>query len=166
MPKTLILMRHAKSSWGNPGLADHDRPLNKRGADSAFMLGDWLRDKNFLPDEALISSSRRTQETFAGLNLEAESTVKRELYHSSSDQLIETLSEANGKTVLIIAHNPGIGDLALRLARMVRQHPSHSRFADYPTGATLVAQWDADTWHDIDWSQGKIIDFIVPRELL
>ena len=159
-------MRHAKSSWGNPGVADHDRPLNKRGTDSAFLLGEWLREKDLLPDEALVSSARRTQETFAGLNLKIDSTVKRELYHSSSDLLMETLYEATGECVIVIAHNPGIGDLALRLARMMRQHPNHSRFADYPTGATLVLQWDADSWGSIDWSQGEILEFIVPRELV
>lgn len=165
MPKTLILMRHAKSSWGNPGVADHDRPLNKRGTDSAMALGEWLRVNEFLPDKALVSSARRTQETFAGLDLEAEPTVIRELYHSSSDQLMESLYEATGKCVLLVAHNPGIGELAFRLARMMRQHPDHPRFEDYPTGATLIVEWDADSWQDVDWSQGEIKSFVVPRDI-
>ena len=161
----LILMRHAKSSWGNPGLADHDRPLNERGEASALALGNWLREKNISPDEALVSSARRTQETFAGLRLEVDSTVKRELFHASSDTLLDQIYLAKGNNLLVIAHNLGIGDLALRLARMMRHHPEHSRFADFPTGATFVLQWDADSWNDIDWSQGKISEFIVPREL-
>ncbi len=165
MPKTLILMRHAKSSWGNPGVADHDRPLNKRGIDSALALGEWLRNNHFLPDEALVSSARRTQDTFAGLGLDVESTVLRELYHSSSDQLMESLSDSTGKCILLLAHNPGIGELAFRLARMMREQPDHPRFEDYPTGATLVVEWDADSWQDVDWSQGIIKSFVVPRDI-
>jgi phosphohistidine phosphatase len=164
--KTLILMRHAKSSWGNPTLADHARPLNDRGIYSARALAKWLREKKLTPSQALVSSSVRTQETFAGLKLDIEPTLKPELYHASSDTLLETIESAEEDTIILIAHNPGIGDLAMRLARMMGQHPSHSRFADYPTGATLVTQWEADSWHDIDWSQGKMIDFIVPRDLL
>jgi phosphohistidine phosphatase len=164
--KTLILMRHAKSSWDSPTLSDHDRPLNDRGIQSAIALGDWLREKKLTPDQALVSSSVRTQETFAGLNLEVKPTLKSELYHASSDVLLESIKHAEGETIIVIAHNPGIGDLALRLARMMRQHPNHSRFADYPTGATLVIQWNAESWGSIDWSQGEILEFIVPSELV
>ncbi len=162
----LILMRHAKSSWDSSSLADHDRPLNARGTQSAKALGSWLREKKLTPSQALVSNSVRTQETFAGLNLDIEPTLKRELYHASSDVLLETIESAEGDTLILIAHNPGIGELAFRLARMMRQHPSHSRFEDYPTGATLVVQWDTDSWENLDWSQGEMIDFIVPRDLL
>ena len=58
--RRLVLMRHAKSSWGDPGLDDHDRPLNKRGKRSAEALGDWLRAQTIVVDEALVSSSART----------------------------------------------------------------------------------------------------------
>ncbi len=163
--KTLILMRHAKSSWDSPTLADHDRPLNERGIQSAKALGSWLKEKNLTPDQALVSSSVRTQETFAGLKLDVTPTLKPELYHSSSDQLLDAIKHATGETIIVIAHNPGIGDLALRLARMTRQHPNHSRFADFPTGATLVMKWDAESWDKIDWSEGEMIDFIIPGEL-
>jgi phosphohistidine phosphatase len=163
--KTLILMRHAKSSWDSPTLADHDRPLNDRGIQSAKALGSWLREKKLTPDQALVSSSLRTQETFARLNLSVNSTLKPELYHASSDVLLDAIKNAQGETIIVIAHNPGIGDLALRLARMTRQHPNHTRFTDYPTGATLVMQWNADSWREIDWSEGEMIDFIIPGEL-
>lgn len=165
MKRTLILMRHAKSSWGSPSLADHARPLNDRGIYSARVLGKWLLEKKLTPGQALVSSSVRTQETFSGLNLDLKPTLKSELYHASSDVLLDAISAAEADTILVIAHNPGIGDLAIRLARMMRQKPNHSRFADFPTGATLVVKWEAETWNTIDWSQGEILDFIVPREL-
>ena len=159
-------MRHAKSSWDSSSLADHDRPLNARGAQSAKALGSWLREKKLTPSQALVSSSVRTQETFAGLNIEIEPTLKRELYHASSDVLLETIESAKGDTIIIIAHNPGIGELAFRLARMMRHHPDHSRFADYPTCATLIAEWEADSWENLDWSQGKIKEFIIPSDII
>lgn len=166
MPKTLILTRHAKSDWNSPTLSDHDRPLNSRGKLSAKALGTWLREQKLTPTEALVSSSVRTQETFANLKLNIEPTILPELYHASSDTLLQNIDTAEDDTIIVIAHNPGIGELAFRLARMMRHHPSHSRFEDYPTGATLVVQWDTDTWQNLDYSQGEILEFIVPRDLL
>ena len=66
MSLRLILMRHAKSSWNEP-VSDHERALNVRGRASAQAMGNWLRENDFLPKEALISSSKGTRETFAGL---------------------------------------------------------------------------------------------------
>jgi len=158
-------MRHAKSSWGNLNLADHDRPLNERGIQSGLALGSWLRENDYLPDQALVSSATRTQETYELLKLGLSPTVLPELYHSSSDQLLEAISAASGKTLLIVAHNPGIGELALRLARIMREHPDHDRFGSYPTGATFIIEYQADSWADLDLSTGKIKNFITPREL-
>ena len=59
-------MRHAKSSWNEP-VSDHERPLNVRGRAAAQAMGNWLRENDFLPEEALISTSERTLETFKGL---------------------------------------------------------------------------------------------------
>ena len=70
MSLTLILMRHGKSAWDDPNLADHDRPLNDRGRASARSMGDWLRARGHVPDRAVSSSSTRTGQTFAGLGLD------------------------------------------------------------------------------------------------
>ena len=59
MALSLILVRHAKSSWDTPALSDHDRPLNKRGRASARAIGDWLRKENLLPDQILTSTAQR-----------------------------------------------------------------------------------------------------------
>ena len=61
MTRTLILTRHAKSSWDDPFLNDHDRPLNKRGRKSAPVIAGWLRENGWLPDEVLSSTSARTR---------------------------------------------------------------------------------------------------------
>src|SRR6056297_2318257 len=73
--RRLVLMRHAKSSWGDPGLDDHDRPLNKRGKQSAKALGDWLRAQTIVVDQALVSSSVRTVETMQRLKVDCDRQV-------------------------------------------------------------------------------------------
>ncbi len=163
MTRTLILTRHAKSSWGTPGQQDHDRPLNNRGILSAKALGDWFHGKGLQPDQVLSSSSKRTRETYAGLRLKADADFTDHLYHASADQMLRVLSRARGKMVLMVGHNPGIGDFA---AEVADAPSSHSRFYDYPTGATTVLQFDIDDWEQLAWASGKVVDFVIPRELL
>ncbi len=162
MTYTLILMRHAKSSWSSLDQSDHDRPLNKRGQRSARALGDWLREHDHAPDQILCSSAVRAQETYAGLNLGLPAPAVPTLYLAEPDTMMRALRAATGRVVLMIGHNPGIADFA---SRLVRKPPRHDRFLDYPTGATLVADFDVAGWSDIDWAGGKTVDFIVPRAL-
>ncbi|MEM9580531.1 MAG: histidine phosphatase family protein [Pseudomonadota bacterium] len=159
--KTLILMRHAKSSWSTP-LTDVERPLNSRGAEAAAKLGDWLRSKNLHPDEILCSYAVRTMETTERLALGRNYTPVRQLYLASSGRLYEHLTRAMGKTVLLVAHNPGIGDFAHDLTRAPAAHP---RFADYPTGATSVFTFDINSWSDLKLRSGTLTRFVIPREL-
>ncbi len=160
---TLILMRHAKSSWGAPSLADHDRPLNDRGKRSAEAMGRWLKGRDYLPDAVLSSSSRRTRETFEGLDLGAPVKFTRELYHAGPAGMLQVLREAEAKSVLMLGHNPGIAEFAERL---LSAPPDHPRFDDYPTCATLVARFDSSTWRDVAWGQGETVDFAIPREVI
>lgn len=168
--KTLILMRHAKSSWSSSAMEDHERPLNQRGKQSAAALGTWLQkwllEKKLNLKQAIVSSSLRTQEMFKKLELQITPTLSPAIYHASSDTLLETIENAKADTTLIIGHNPGIGELAFRFARMMRNFPPHPRFRDFPTGATLIIQWNSKSWHDIDWSQGEIIEFITPKDII
>lgn len=156
-------MRHAKSSWDSPTLSDHDRPLNARGERSAHALGDWLRKINILPDQALVSDAARTQATMAGLCLSVRPDLSGRLYHASPDILFETLRAASGSCVLMLAHNPGIAELA---GLLVTEEPDHPRFYDYPTGATLVADFAIDRWTDLKIKSGQPKVFVTPRELV
>ncbi|SHE64430.1 phosphohistidine phosphatase [Ruegeria intermedia] len=163
MPRTLILTRHAKSSWDTPGLSDHARPLNKRGRKSAAAIGAWLKEQGWLPDELLSSSSVRTRETWERMGLEAEKlTCTDDLYHASPDRMFRLLSSATGEAVLMLGHNPGIAGFA---GAIVEQAPSHGRFFDYPTGATTVIRFDINDWRDVNWHSGKVLGFVIPREL-
>ena len=163
MTRTLILMRHAKSAWNDPNLADHDRPLNGRGRDSAKAMGDWLRRKGHLPDVVVSSSATRTGQTVEGLGFDAPVSFTRTLYHAGPEVMMDVLRDQTASCVLMVGHNPGIADFADRL---VSQPPRHPRFADYPTGAVAIITFEAQGWNDIGWREGQPIDFAIPRAVM
>lgn len=159
--KRLILMRHAKSDW-SLGTADADRPLNGRGRRTALAMGDWLRDMAYLPHEILCSSAVRTRETLELTAMKAPTSYRKALYLAEADNLLTALRGATGDCVLMVGHNPGIGDFAHVL---VSEPPAHERWDDYPTCATLVADFDVATWSDLQPGTGQITDFVVGRDL-
>ena len=116
MSLKLILMRHAKSGWDDP-VEDHNRPLNSRGRISASH-GEMVARKGTSPQEALVSTARRTTETFNGLGI-APQKVKflSSLYHPSAQGLFIALRSATEQTVLMVSHNPGIAEFAELLAK-------------------------------------------------
>jgi phosphohistidine phosphatase len=164
MPRHLILMRHAKSNWGDPALDDHDRPLNRRGRRAAKALGGWVRERGWMPDEVLCSTAARTRETLTRLALPGEVTVhyRSALYLAEPEAMLEVLRGAKGACVLMLGHNPGIGEFA---GRLLTAPPPHARFGDYPTGATLVANFLLTRWDQAGWGEAQAVDFVVPREL-
>jgi len=167
MSLTLILTRHAKSGWSDPDLDDFDRPLNSRGKKSAPAIGNWLAEKDEIPDEVILSGARRTVDTWAGIASRlpkvAQMRSSPALFHAGSATILGVLHGATGPTTMLIGHNPGFAEFA---GQIVRRPPDHPRFADYPTCATAVIRFEADSWVNIDWGQGEVMDFVVPRELL
>jgi phosphohistidine phosphatase len=166
MTLTLILTRHAKSAWDDPALDDFERPLNGRGRTSASKLGEWLIAEGHLPDTVLVSGARRTVETWSRMAENMPSTATMEsvpaLYLANAQTILNVLRARRSPVIMLIAHNPGIGDFANRI---LAAPPEHERFLDYPTGATTVIQFDASSWNEIGWGTGQLVDFIVPREI-
>ena len=164
--RRLILTRHAKSSWAEPGLRDLDRPLNKRGRRATALIGRWLDEHGYLPDQALVSSARRTQETWAGVVAVAgprETRYLPELYHAGPDTLLDIVQRApDVPCVLVLGHQPGIGAFATRL---LAEPPTDADFAKYPTGATAVIDFDTPAWPDVAWGTGRLVAFVAPRAL-
>lgn len=165
MTLRLILTRHAKSGWDDPDLEDFERPLTERGRRSARAIGGWLKDKGYVPDLVLCSAAERTRETLAIILGEwpdaPEVGYRQALYHASSRGILDVLARVEARTVMIVGHNPGIGTLACSI---VRQRPDHPDFGRYPTAATSVIDFEANSWRDIQ--VGRCVDFIVPRDLL
>ena len=127
---TLLLMRHAKSDWGQPGLADHERPLNPRGERDAPRLGRWLREDGLEPAAALVSTARRARQTaeavLAAAGAEgAPSRTTRRLYGAGPEEIFRAVREAAAdgelpgaaSPLLVVAHNPGMEELAARCER-------------------------------------------------
>ncbi len=112
--KTLLILRHAKSSWEDVSLADHDRPLKKRGRRDAPRMGRWLREQNLLPDLILTSTAQRARETTRLATEAADYTGPiREvhaLYHAEPEEIVGVLRtiEEPHEHVMIVGHNPGL----------------------------------------------------------
>ena len=162
----LILVRHAKSSWDDPLAPDHARVLNARGRDAAGRVGRWLAAEGYLPDAALVSTAVRTRETWALLSAELPRppapVFLDALYHAGPEIMLRCLAGAEGRSVLMLGHKPGIAAFAVWMLERTARHP---RFADYPTCATLVAEFDAARWSDVAPGSGRALAFVVPREL-
>ena len=157
----VILVRHAKSDWGQ-GLPDHDRPLNDRGERAADAVGAWLAREGYRPDLVLCSDATRTRQTSARIWQAAgwspEVRHDRALYHAAPEAMLAALREAEADCIALVAHNPGTAMLA---AMLVRTPPDHPRFEDYPTAATTVLDFE----NTIEKGHGTPVAFIVPRDL-
>ena len=165
--KRLILTRHAKSSWDDPLTPDHDRPLNERGKAAAADLGQWLASRDYVPGEVLCSDAVRTRKTFSGIAPALPGApvleLKPALYHAGPDVMMAVLRHAKAGVVMMIGHNPGIAEFA---ARLVAHPPANAEFALYPTGATLVVDFDVANWEDVTFGSGVTVDFIIPSEIV
>jgi phosphohistidine phosphatase len=166
--RTLYLLRHAKSSWDDPGLADHDRPLAPRGQRAATTMAEHLRDEGIAPELVLCSSSRRTRQTLeriaSALGDEAEVEFERELYAASAQELLDRLRDVDDdvESVMVIGHNPGIEQLALSLAG------EGAKLADmrrkFPTAA--LATLDVESgWSELQPGGATLADFVKPKQL-
>lgn len=159
----LVLMRHAKSDWGDPSLADHDRPLNRRGKRDSPRMAQWLAETGFMPDVVLSSSSTRTRETI-GLMIEqwgAEPTVSfsKELYLATPDTILECIrAEAvEAQCLMVLAHNPSISYLASLLS---------GDSIEMPTAAVAVFKVEVDQWHDMRESTPiELTEYMRPKAL-
>ena len=163
----LILTRHAKSAWDDPTLDDFDRTLNGRGRKSAVAIGDWLVKNGALPDLVLVSGARRTVETWSRMASAFPATATMQsapaLYHGSASTILNVLRAQTARTIMLIGHNPGIGEFA---GQILIQPVNHPRFADYPTAATTLIRFDVGNWSEIGWNCGQPEGFAIPRELL
>ena len=169
--RTLILLRHLKSSWDDPGLPDHDRPLAPRGRRAGKRIRGEIQDAGIAaPQLVLCSSAVRAVGTWkaicAGVPEGRRVEIEPGLYAASAESLLERLKGVPDEvgTVLLIAHNPGIGDLAVGLAGTGDTQALERMQAKYPTGglATLTFQ---GSWAELGWAGAQLVAFVVPRDL-
>jgi phosphohistidine phosphatase len=169
MPRQLLLLRHAKSSWDDPSLADHDRPLSKRGRKAAAAMRAAILARGLAPDLALVSNARRARDTFTALEPLPRSLrvmFLDALYHASPAAMIELLHEVeeSRRCVLLVGHNPGLIELAALLAAGDESVLAQRLASGFPTGA--MAQFEVEgPWSAFSARSAKLIDFVVPREV-
>lgn len=163
MTKTLIVMRHAKSNWDNPELADYDRPLNKRGLRDAPRMAQWLSDAELIPDQVIASAACRASQTASivanELALESDILETRDLYLSGYDAYLEQVSYLPNyvETVLVIGHNPTMESLVYLLS---------GESVSMPTAAIAVIQLPIDTWSDqVTSASANLVKHVFPRSL-
>ena len=167
--KVLYLLRHAKSSWEDAGLADHDRPLTPRGKRAAAAIADHLRRQGIQPALVLCSTARRARDTLKPLRrvLSDRTEVRFEstLYAATSAELLGRLRSVAQPvpSVMLVGHNPGLQDLGLRLARPGARRDALER--KFPTGSLAILEMDATTWRDAAEGPGELTSLILPREL-
>ena len=165
----LFLLRHAKSSWDEPSIDDHDRPLAPRGLRAAARIADYLTKRAIRPNLILCSSARRARQTLEriapSLGRDAEIHIERSLYGATEDRLLERLHALpdEADSVMMIGHNPGVQDLALLLAR---EGPLRTTLEDkFPTAGLATLAFGRLAWKDLDTESGELVDFAVPRRL-
>lgn len=162
--KTLLLLRHAKSSWKYPDLADHDRPLNKRGKQTAPRIGQLLKDENLLPDLILSSTAARAQTTARKVakasGYAGDIRATRELYESGPETylaLLQAMADDHTR-VLVVGHNP---DLEMLLEHLTDEAET------LPTAALAQVELAITHWQELNEdTEGKLVRVWRPKELV
>lgn len=161
---TLLLMRHAKSSWNKPGLDDHDRPLNQRGHRDAPRMGDYLAEQALIPDHILSSTALRAQTTarhvLSRFETEPELELTSDLYAAAPGQYLEVLRSVDRpcQRLLIVAHNPTTEEVIEQIC---------GGYEVMPTAAIAVVEYRANNWSELRLDGGgRLRSVFRPREVL
>ena len=161
--KTLILIRHAKSSWDDPSLADFDRPLNERGKKDAPEMAKRLADKKIEPDALVTSPAKRAKQTSTRFAKEFDFKKKNivlepKLYEAGEGNFYEVIENLKNKwdTVAIVSHNPGITSFANSL--------TETKIDDMPTAGIVAIKIDTKKWADFRTSKKEFWFFDYPKQ--
>ena len=162
--KSLLVQRHAKSSWKHPELTDHDRPLNKRGKNDAPCMGKLLQKEKLIPNVIISSTAIRAYATAKSVakacGYKGEITLNQSLYAAGSEAYFNVLHglSDNYVRVLLVGHNPGIEELLEILT---------SQIHIMPTCSLACLTLEISKWSDIDYeiTKGQLVDIWTPRDL-
>jgi len=171
--KRLLLLRHAKAAQ-DAGEGDHARPLADRGRKDAGHMGHAMDVRGYLPDSVICSTSHRTTQTWDLLSVELAKSpaieFRKELYLASPRQIVEQVHQTGDgvRSLMVIGHNPGIQECAIRLARRPVSKSEAHKLEDmrekFPTCAVAILDFDTESWSDVTGG-GILLEFIRPRDL-
>jgi phosphohistidine phosphatase len=162
--KTLLILRHAKSSWKFPDLSDHDRPLNRRGKRDAPIMGRLLEEKDLVPDLIISSTARRARDTAETVAKHSGYKGKRNkfesLYAAEPDAYLTVLRNLSDEyqKVLIVGHNPGLEELIEKLT---------GEYHIMPTCTLAHIEFDMEKWSALlprRTDHGRLVDTLRPHE--
>ena len=166
--KTIFLMRHAKSSWDDSELEDHERPLAPRGRKAARRMAKYFESVGYAPSIVLCTSAVRARETLdllkPALPEETAFEVELGLYLSSGDDLLDRIRRLSSEdSVLAIGHNPAMQQLVLSLASEGPQlMPIRKKF---PTAALAVLEAGIDEWKELGAGKASLVNYVTPKGL-
>lgn len=170
--RTLSLLRHAKSSWDNPALDDHERPLTKRGTKAAVDMAKFMTREGLAPDRVLCSTAVRTRATLALMiarlrQPHPDVLYDDALYLATPQVLLDHIREtpASIESLLIVGHNPGLHALALSLIGSGDHKAIATLAKGFPTAALATFTIKADSWATVKPASGHLSHTIWPRRL-
>lgn len=159
--KTLLILRHAKSSWDNPDIADFDRPLNSRGLEAAPIMGGVLYKNNLQPQKILSSPAKRAKQTAILIKetaqIEGKINYVEGIYEASPLKLLNIVSEVEDKidSILLVGHNPGLEGFIKMLT---------GESYEMATAALIKIDLNIENWYDITANRGKVSLFVRPKD--
>jgi phosphohistidine phosphatase len=173
--RRLMLLRHAKTETDAPSGQDHDRRLDERGRNDAGEIGHWIGHNPPFPNQVLVSSAVRAQQTW-DLVWEAmkdrvpapEVKTVDELYGAEPAQLLKMVrraSHADPKRLMLVGHNPGMHELALMLAGHGDKAARKALEDNLPTSGLAILDFDTSDWADVAFRRGELALFVSPKLL-
>lgn len=160
--KTLYLLRHAESGWGDPGLRDFDRPLNGRGREAAPLVGEFIRERGLRVDLIVSSPAARARQTAAlvkeSARLPAEPLFDERVYEADAARLLEVVTRAaeSAEALMLVGHNPGLEGLLTFLTGEGRS---------MPTAALACVSLDVGKWAELRERAGRLEWLVRPEGL-
>lgn len=161
--KTLYLIRHAKSSWSNPNLKDHDRPLNDRGERDKTVMAKFIRS-NFKEIELIVSSTATRALDYAACihkytNVPLD--VDEMLYTFSSSELLNAVYKLpdNKDHIAVVTHNPAATEVINHLSNF----DDGEKIVNLPTAAIIKIEFEQEHWAEITNNSGAVVDFAKPK---
>lgn len=168
--KQLFVLRHAKSSWDDPALADHDRPLAPRGRRAVQTLAEHFRTNGIKPALVFCSSSRRTRETLDGIGVGGQHLIEPDLYAAGAPEVLERLRSVSDDidSVMVVGHNPAMQTLVLRLVGAENGADDDANLEQlkrkFPTGALATITFDG-SWSELSPGSARLSAYVRPKSL-
>lgn len=159
--KKLMLVRHAKSDWGDALLPDHNRPLNQRGLNAAPLMGQRLLAKQFIPDRIVSSTAYRAEATAKLIAAELQCLDRivsnTNIYEAGVDTLLQIVHELDDayQQVMLVGHNPG-------LTMLVNELQDQRFIANMPTCAVAALSFEVKCWAEV--REGRLLDYDYPKQ--